>query len=93
MTACIILLIIGAVAISFALGLTPNRKDEKPHNKVRFYVKRYKLGGLVLLIQDKYGNVIYICDDFGFKDFNLNVEDFKDLKCNERREVYINLED
>lgn len=89
----VIAFIICTAVILVVDELLSYRKDKKPYNKVRFYVKRYKLGGLVLLIQDKYGNVIYICDDFGFKDFNLNVEDFKDLKCNERREVYINLED
>lgn len=89
----VIAFIIYAAVILVVDEFLSYRKDKKPYNKVRFYVKRYKLGGLVLLIQDKYGNLIYICDDFGFKDLNLNVEDFKDLECNERREVYINLED
>lgn len=85
--------IICAATILVVDELVSYRKDKKPYSKVRFFVlKRYD-DELVLLIRDKYGNVIYICDDSRFKDFNLNVEDFKDLEYEKYREVFLDLED
>lgn len=83
-------LIVVTLAMIFATVLVFHNKNKK--NKVRFYITRYN-GRFKLLIQDNYGNVLHICDDFRFKVFDLKVEDFKDLKNNERREVFLNLKD
>lgn len=75
-------------------------KDKKPINKVHFYVARNKSFNLYLFIgkpvryEDYWGYSKRIAFQNEFNRFNLNVEDFKDLKWeDEPIEVFLNMKD
>ena len=65
----------------------------EPKNKVRFYVKADIDNIPWPYIQKKNGDLELVACNNGFKYFNLNPDDFVDMKEGEIREVFINLED
>ena len=74
----------------------------KPKNKVRFYVARDKNGLLWLYLgkpirfEHKFvkGHGRALTSSYGFQEFGLNENDYKDLKWeDEPLEVFINIED
>lgn len=107
--ACIISFVIGAMLMMCAIGLMSCQKDKKPRNKVRFFVTYDEnLGTIKLRLwlgRPKWSkaNKLWVDDDEHttmllavkqyFKDFNLNKDDFADMKNGEIREVFLNLED
>lgn len=84
--------IVGAMLMMCAIGLMSCRKDKKPRNKVRFFLRR-DLIGFSLFIECKNGSRMYICSSNIYERFGLNLNAFSDMKEREIREVYINLED
>ena len=107
--ACIIIsFIIGAMMMMCAIGFVSLCKDKEPRNKVRFYVTCsediynklvFELWLLRPTFQERYEfwyanrNSFCICREKQFYLFNLNPDDFSDMKIGEIREVFINLED
>ena len=106
--ACIISFIVGTLAMMCAIGLMSYQKDKKPRNKVRLYVTCtddvygklvFELWLLRPTFQERYKiwyanrNAFCICREYQFHLFNLNPDDFSDMKIGEIREVFINLED
>ena len=90
---CYISFVIGAVLMLVALAIAAMGKDYEPRNKVRFFVKKQTSECYLLYLKGK-GNLRYfIVQDSFFKEFGLNQEDFSDMKDDEIREVFINLED
>ena len=84
--------IFGVVITFFALGLVVHCKDNEPKNNVRFFVKRISIDYYALCINSKYGlHTIFI--DISLSDFGLHTDDFTDMKKDEIREVFLNLED
>lgn len=78
--------------------------NKKPINKVRFYVARDKNGSIYLYLGkprrcsynfvNLYGALGTIANEYHFKDFGLNTEDFKGLKWeDEPVEVFLTMED
>ena len=84
--------IFGVVITFFALGLVVHCKDNEPKNKVRFFVKRLSHDYYSLCINGKY-RLHTIIVEVSLSDFGLNIDDFKDMKEGEIREVFLNLED
>ena len=68
-------------------------KDKEPRNKVRFFVKKQTSECYLLYLKGKGKLHYFIVQDSFFKEFGLNPEDFADMKDDEIREVFINLED
>ena len=103
---CYISFVTGAVLMLLALAIAAMGKDDESRNKVRFFVTRGNLGGhpLVLWLGKPIWNkvkeewempFIYvqcICSAPYFYSYNLNPDDFADMKEGEIREVFINLE-
>ena len=103
--ACIISFIVGAMLMMCAIGMVAIQKDKKPRNKVRFFVTKDFLGGNTLHLwlgkpikyEEKWTATLKsaqcIGSDLCLLSFNLNPDDFADMKEGEIREVFINLED
>lgn len=87
--AFIIGFIIGGILMMCAIGIVAIQKDKKPQNKVKFIVSNQV--SLVLSLFTKHG-WYYLCKEEDFKRFNLNPNDFSDMKIGEIREVFLNLE-
>ena len=68
-------------------------KDKEPRNKVRFFVKKQTSECYLLYLKGKGKLHYFIVQDSFFKEFGLNPEDFADMKDDEIREVFLNLED
>ena len=97
--------IFGVVITFFALGLVVHCKDNEPKNNVHFYVVRDKYGTLYLYLGKperrsySFSNsrgiyLDFIANEYHFKDFGLNPDDFKKLIWeDEPVEVFLNLED
>ena len=69
---------------------------KEPRNKVRFYVTKVLSEynhNLHLYVGKNWDLSSFVCTDFSFDLYNLNPEDFADMKYGEIREVFINLED
>ena len=100
-----ILLVFLMLIIIFVIVFYYERKIRKYKNKVHFYVARDKNGQLYLYIGkperriasflSRYGSCSdSITTEFHFKDFGLNVNDFKDLKWeDEPLEVFVNMKE
>lgn len=99
--------IIGAMMMMCAIGMVAIQKDKKPRNKVRFFVVKGRgicSDNIELWIGELEWNERirrwipltgsrFLSPVYDFKDFNLNSDDFDDMKEGEIREVFINLED
>ena len=104
---CYIAFVIGAVLMLVSLSIAAMGKDKEPRNKVRFFVVKGRdicsdnielwIGKLdwdervrrwIPLTGSRFLSPVY-----DFKDFNLNPDNFSDMKEGEIREVFINLED
>lgn len=95
------------IGVFFALIIFFNRaiiEDKKPKNKVRFYVARDKNSDIYLYLGkpircysnfvNLYGALGNFVNEYDFKDFGLNPDDFKNLKWeDEPVEVFINTEE
>ena len=104
---CYISFVIGAVIMLVALAIAAMGKDYEPRNKVRFFVTRGNLGGHPLVLwlgkpiwnkvkeewETPFRYVQCICSAPNFYRYNLNPQDFADMKEGEIREVFLNLED
>ena len=91
----IILLAVLIFVAAFIFGLfciVDKVKDKEPRNKVRFFVEKEVFNSYFLYIGNK-DVMCYICSNDFFKKFGLNPDDFADMKDDEIREVFINLED
>ena len=104
---CYIAFVIGAVIMLMALAIAAMGKEKEPKNKVRFFVVKCRdicsdnielwIGKLKWDERTKRWipstGSRFLSPVFDFKDFNLNPDDFVDMKEGEIREVFINLED
>ena len=91
------------VALLYECKIRQMRKE--PRNKVRFFVTRDFLGGNTLHLwlgkpikyEEKWTATLKsaqcIGSDLCLLSFNLNPDDFADMKVGEIREVYLDLED
>lgn len=89
--ACIISFVVGAILMMCAIGMVAIQKDKKPRNKVHFIVTKQERLSLIVLNKPK--EWFHLCDEEDFIYWNLNPEDFADMKKGEIREVFLNLED
>ena len=89
---CFITFVIGAVFMLAIYSIEAMGKSKEPRNKVRFFVEKEVSNRYLLYINNKEG-ICYICSDNSFKKFDLNPDDFADMKEGEIREVFLNLED
>ena len=90
---CLITFIIGAGFMLAMYSIAAMGKDDEPRNKVRFYVKREHGNHFTLWVGKTISSSYFVFADYFFKEFNLNPNDFADMKKGEIREVFINLED
>ena len=90
---CFITFIMGAVFMLIAVCIVAMGKVKEPRNKVRFFVKMVDDNMPWLFIKKKDGTLKLIFTDRCFIDVGLNPLDFYDMKVDEIREVFINLED
>ena len=102
---CYIAFVIGAVLMLVALAIAAMGKDYEPRNNVRFFVTRDFWGGNTLHLwlgkpikyEEKWTatlkNAQCIGSELCLFRFNLNPDDFADMKEGEIREVYLDLED
>ena len=104
---CLITFIVGAGFMLAMHSIAVMGKVEEPRNKVRFFVVKGRdisSYNIELWIGKLEWNERIRCwipsigsrflsPVFDFKDFNLNPDDFVDMKEGEIREVFINLED
>ena len=103
---CFITFIMGAVLMLVALAIAAMAKDDKPRNKVRFFVTRdndtFRNPPVLWVGVPKKNSVWWSVTETskpiafseeGFKHYGLNYEDFFNMKEGEIREVFINLED
>ena len=104
---CYISFVIGAVLMLVALAIAAMGKNDVPRNKVRFFVVKgcgicsdnieLWIGKLKWDERTKRWipstGSYFLSPDCGFKNFNLNPDNFADMKEGEIREVFINLED
>ena len=105
MISFIIGFIVGAMLMMCAIGMVAIQKDKKPQNKVRFFVTRDFLGwntlhlwlGKPIKYEEKWTATLKSAQCIGSESclfrFNLNPDDFADMKEGEIREVFLNLED
>ena len=90
---CLITFIVGAGFMLAMLSIAAMGKGKEPRNKVHFYVKREHGNHFTLWVGKTISSSYFVFADRFFKYFNLNPEDFADMKVGEIREVFINLED
>ena len=90
---CFIAFVIGAVFMLVALAIAAMAKDDEPRNNVRFFVKKQTSENYLLFLKGKGKLCYFIVQDYFFKEFGLDPEDFADMKDDEIRDVFINLED
>ena len=104
---CLISFVIGAVLMLAMLSIAAMGKVKESRNKVRFFVVKGRdicSDNIELWIGKLEWNERirrwipstgsrFLSPVFDFKDFNLNPDDFVDMKEGEIREVFINLED
>lgn len=98
---CIILLVLYGVVMLMMCCITLFKKNEKPKNKVHFYVARDKDGSLWLYIGKPLRSHIVFASklNIGFNEHNfhilgLNENDYANLKWeDEPVEVFLNMED
>ena len=88
---CFITFVIGAVFMLAIYSIEAMGKSKELRNKVRFFVEKEVSNRYLLYIKNKEG-ICYICSDNSFKKFDLNPDDFADMREGEIREVFINLE-
>ena len=105
--ACIISFVVGAILMMCAIGMVAIQKEKEPRNNVRFFVVKGRgicSDNIELWIGELEWNERvrrwipltgsrFLSPVYDFKDFNLNPDDFADMKEGEIREVFINLED
>ena len=103
---CFITFVMGAVFMFIAVCVVAMGKVKEPRNKVRFFVVKGRdicSDNIELWIGKLEWNERirrwipstgsrFLSPVFDFKDFNLNPDDFVDMKEGEIREVFINLE-
>ena len=103
---CFITFVIGAVFMLIAVCVVAMGKVKEPRNKVQYFVVKgcgicsdnIELWIGKLKWDERIKRWIpstgshFLCPDCGFKSFNLNPDDFADMKEGEIREVFINLE-
>ena len=99
---CFITFVIGAVFMLAMLSIAAMGKDNnEPRNKVSFYVTKWENTSVLWFGKPQYNgegfesnkiNVKIIAYKSSFKYFGLNPDDFNDIKEDEIREVFINLE-
>ena len=99
--------ILGAMLMMCAIGMVAIQKEKEPRNNVRFFVVKGRgicSDNIELWIgklewDERIRRWIpstgsrFLSPVYDFKDFNLNPDDFVDMKEGEIREVFINLED
>ena len=85
--------IICAIAMYRLARLIFTAKQGEPVNRVHFYVKREHRNRFTLWVGKTISSSYFVFADRFFKYFNLNPEDFADMKEGEIREVFLNLED
>ena len=85
--------IICAIAMYRLARLIFTAKQGEPVNRVHFYVKREHRNRFTLWVGKTISSSFFVFADWFFKEFNLNPDDFADMKVGEIREVFINLED
>ena len=90
---CFITFIMGVVFMFIAVCVVAMGKVKEPRNKVHFYVKRERINRFTLWVGKTISSSYFVFADRFFKYFNLNPDDFTDMKKGEIREVFINLED
>ena len=102
---CFITFVLGAVFMLAMIIIAAMGKVDEPTNKVRFYVTRDFLGrnalhlwlGKPIKYEEKWTATLKSAQCIGselcFFRFNLNPDDFADMKEGEIQEVFINLED
>ena len=104
---CYISFVIGAVFMLAMLSIAAMGNGKEPRNNVRFFVVKGRnicSDNIELWIGKLEWNERirrwilstgsrFLSPVFDFKDFNLNPDDFADMKEGEIREVFINLED
>lgn len=98
---CIILLVLYGVVMLMMCCITLFKKDEKPKNKVHFYVARDKDGALWLYIGKPIRSESVFASELNidlthcnFYSLGLNKNDYTNLKWeDEPVEVFLNLED
>ena len=79
------------IVLLYECEIAETRKQ--PRNKVHFYVKRERVNRFTLWVGKTISSSYFVFADRFFKYFNLNPDDFADMKEGEIREVFINLED
>ena len=85
--------IICAIAMYRLARLISAAKQGEPVNRVHFYVKREHRNRFTLWVGKTISSSYFVFADYFFKEFNLNPDDFADMKVGEIREVFLNLED
>ena len=90
---CFITFIMGTMFLLAMLSIAAMGKVKEPRNKVRFFVKMVDDNMPWLFIHKKDGTLKLIFTDRCFIDVGLNPLDCYDMKVDEIREVFINLED
>ena len=107
MISFIIGFIVGAMLMMCAIGMVAIQKEKEPRNNVRFFVVKGRgicsdnielwIGKLEWDKRIKRWipstGSRFLSPYYDLKDFNLNPDDFTDMKEGEIREVFINLED
>ena len=89
----VIAFILGAISMFMMVCIGYAAKQEEPVNKVRFYVKTIEDNVPWLFIQEKNGKLAAIVGSNGLVDFGLNPLDFRNMKKDEIREVFVNTMD
>ena len=87
---CFITFIMGAVIMLAMLSIAAMGKTKEP--KVHFYIKRVN-DGFELWLKDKRGFYRYVIYMKLGDDYIVDTKPFRDMKYDEIREVFINLED
>ena len=86
-------LIFGAAFMFAIFCIADMAKDKKPRNKVHFYVRRGQGNRFTLWVGKTIHSSYFVSVNSFFKDFNLNYDDFTDMKEGEIRDVFVNSED
>lgn len=90
---CFITFIFGAVFMLIAVCVVAMGKDKEPKNKVRFFLKMMDDNRPWLYIKGKDRTLKLIFTDRFLHILGLNPIDFYDMKVDEIKEVFLNLED